>query len=85
MIPSVTDLRATIALNTKATDIEHKMPNFTSLATNFTYLAVLNAKATKIENKVADTISFNNTQEFNRLTKISFDAKMKEASAKGPY
>ena len=82
MIPSVTDLRATTALNIKATDIKHKMPNFTYLATKFTYLAVLNAKATEIENKVPDTISFNNTQEFNRLTKISLDAKMKEARGK---
>ena len=42
--------------------------------------AGLNAKATKIGSKKHDTASFITTQEFNRLTKISFDAKMKEAA-----
>ena len=36
-------------------------------------------KATEIGNKLYDTSHFINTQEFNKLTKISFNAKMKEA------
>ena len=55
------------------------MPDITSLATK----AALNTKFTEIANKITETISrFVNTQEFNRLTKISFDTRMKEA-AKG--
>ena len=38
-----------------------------------------NAKTTEIENKVPDTSHFINAQEFNRLTKTSFDARIKEA------
>ena len=40
----------------------------------------MNAKATEIENKIPDTGHFINTQEFKRLTKISFDARIKEAA-----
>ena len=42
--------------------------------------AGLNAKAAKIGSKKLDTTKFITTQEFNRLTKISFDAKMKETA-----
>ena len=40
--------------------------------------AALITETTKIENEVADTSYFINTQELNRLRKISFDAKIKE-------
>ena len=36
-------------------------------------------KAIAFENKISDTNHFINTQEFNRLTKISLDTRMKEA------
>ena len=36
-------------------------------------------KAIVFENKISDTNHFINTQEFNRLTKISLDTRMKEA------
>ena len=36
-------------------------------------------KATEIENKTTKTSGFVTAPEFNRLTKISFDARMKEA------
>ena len=36
-------------------------------------------KAIAFENKISDTNRFINTQEFNRLTKISLDTRMKEA------
>ena len=39
---------------------------------------VLNIISTEIENEKLDTISFISTAEFNRLTKISFDARMKQ-------
>ena len=37
--------------------------------------SVLNIKATELENIIPD----NSQEEFNRSTKISFDARMKEA------
>ena len=42
--------------------------------------ATLNTEVTEIENKVPDTTGFITTPEFNRLTKISFVAKMKQAA-----
>ena len=42
--------------------------------------AALNTKATEIENKIPHTIGFITTPEFNRLTKINFDARMKEVT-----
>ena len=36
-------------------------------------------KAIAFENKISDTNHFINTQEFNRLTQISLDTRMKEA------
>ena len=63
-------------MNIKITEIENKICNFTGFVTT----AGLNAKATKIGSKKHDTASFITTQEFNRLTKIRFDAKMKEAA-----
>ena len=41
----------------------------------------MNTKSTEIENKILDTTTgFINTLEFNRLTKISFDATIKGAA-----
>ena len=73
-IPSVTDLVTAIVLHTKITEIENKMPYITGLVTT----AVLNTKAPETKSKIPDTNHFINTQEFKRLTKISFDARMKE-------
>ena len=73
--PNVTGLVSIVALNTKVTEIEKKMLNMTNLATK----TALNTKATEIENKIFDTSYFINTQEFNRLTKICFDARIEEA------
>ena len=50
------------------------MPGITNLAAK----AALNIQITEIKNKVPDTIGFITTPEFNRLRKITFDAKMKE-------
>ena len=41
--------------------------------------SVLNTKATELENIIPDNSHFVNTEEFNRSTEISFDARMKEA------
>ena len=41
--------------------------------------SVLNTKATELQNIIPDNSHFVNTEEFNRSTKISFDARMKEA------
>ena len=63
------------ALNTKAVDVQSKkITGITNLATK----ASLNKKVTEIGNKISDTIGFITTPEFNRLTKISFDARIKQ-------
>ena len=63
--PKTSDLAKKTDLNTKTAEIEDKI----SLATS----SAFNAKPTEIENKVPDTSHFINTQEFNKLTKRSFD------------
>ena len=76
-IPSITGLVTTTALN--ARDIQ--IPDITNLATKADLLKIntaLNTKTAETENKIPDTSHFINTPEFNRLTKISFDARMKE-------
>ena len=42
--------------------------------------AALNTKATDIENKTPDTKGFITPPEFSKLTKIHFDARMKETT-----
>ena len=64
-------LATAAALNTKLTEIENKILGITNLATK----AALNTEATGIENRMADAISLITTPEFNRLTKIRFDAR----------
>ena len=64
-IPNTSDLAKKTDLNTKTAEIEDKI----SLATS----SAFNAKPTETENKVPDTSHFINTQEFNKLTKRSFD------------
>ena len=39
----------------------------------------MSTKATAVENKIPDTTCFITTLDFNRLTKINFDARMTEA------
>ena len=53
-----------------------KIPNIASLAAE----AALNTKAAEIENKIRDSTGFITTPQFNRLVKIRFDARMKEAA-----
>ena len=52
------------------------MADITSISTK----ATLNTKTREIENKIPDTTGFIATTEFNRLTNIRFDARMKEAT-----
>ena len=73
-VPYITNLATKTALNTKVTKIESKIPDITKLATK----AALNTKATEIENKKLDTTSYITTSEFNRLTKISLNARIIE-------
>ena len=63
------------SLNAKTREVESEIPYITNQATK----VALNAKATEMENEILDTTGFITIPEFNRLTKISFDAKMKEA------
>ena len=57
----------------KAVEVECKTNGITNLATT----AVLNTKATEIENKELDIAGFITT---SRLSKISFDSRIKEAA-----
>ena len=66
-------MSAKTALNTKVTEVESKRSDITNLATK----AALNTKAREIENNVTDTTSFITIPEFNRLAKLSFDARIK--------
>ena len=72
----VTYLATKADLNTKTADIESKIPDITYLAAK-TNLCV---KATEIENKIPYTVSFIATPKFNRLTKTSVTAKIKDAT-----
>ena len=65
----------TAAQNTKVTEIENK------ICTNLTTKAPLNTKATEIENKIPDATGFTTAPEFNRSTKINFDARIKEVKS----
>lgn len=56
-----------------AVEVESKIPGVTNLATK----AVHNAKTTETENKITNTTDFITTPEFNILTEIGFDSKLK--------
>ena len=53
-----------------------KVRDITNLATR----AIFNTKVTEIENKIPDITGSLTTPGFNRLTKICFDTRMKEAN-----
>ena len=73
-IPDIINLGMKFALNTDATKIESKMPDITCLTSKL----ALNTKVIETE-KMPDTTSFMTTPEFNRLAKISFNARIKKA------
>ena len=54
--------------------VESKILCITNLATK----AAFNIKATEIENRTSNTTGITTTPEFNKLTKTSFDARMKK-------
>ena len=51
-----------------------KTPNITNVATKVAF----NAKTTEIENKITPASSFIIIPEFNGLTKLTFDRRMKK-------
>ena len=55
---------------------EIEIPNVSGFVTTTT----LNTKDTQIENKIPDTTGSFTSPEFNRLTKISFDVRIKETT-----
>ena len=75
----------------KITEIENKIPDISQAAlvalatakitdiTDQVTKTTINTKAAEIGNKIPVTLSFITTQEFSQITKISFDASMKEA------
>ena len=76
----------------KITEIENKIPDISQAAlvalatakitdiTDQVTKTTINTKAAEIGNKILVTLSFITTQEFSQITKISFDASMKEAA-----
>ena len=52
----------------------------TKLAECESTMAVHNRKPQKMKTKISDTTDFITTPEFNRLTKINFDTRMKQES-----
>ena len=72
-IPSITWLFSAYALSAKVVEIGNNIPDNANLAAKPAF-----TKVAEIENKINDTSRFINTQELNRLAKISFDTKMKE-------
>lgn len=62
-------------MNTKATEVESKIVEIT----NLTAKTAFNRKATKTENKTFDNTGFIKTPKSNRLSKIGFQARIKEA------
>ena len=75
-IPSITNLATKAAVNTKTIEVESEIPDITILTTK----VALNTKSIEIEKKPSDATGFITTPEFNRLTKISCDTKIKKAS-----
>ena len=72
-IPSITGLFSAYALSAKVVEIGNNIPDNANLAAKPAF-----TKVAEIENKINDTSRFINTQELNRLAKISFDTKIKE-------
>ena len=71
-IPGITGLVTTAALDA----------NLQKLKTKYQILLIQLPKllkAAQIDNKIPDNSHFINTQGFNRLTKINFDVRLKEA------
>lgn len=64
-------------MNTRAAELESKIRDFTNLATK----TAANKESTEIENKIFDATG-SITSGFNRLTKISFGARVKEKFCK---
>ena len=61
----------TIVLNTNISEVENKIPDTSSLATN----TVLNTKISEVENKIPYHNKYITTPEFNKLTA----ARLKQA------
>ena len=72
-ISYIASLETKATLDTMAVQVESKIPGVTNLATK----TVHNAKTTEIENKRTNTTDFITTPEFNILTEITFDSKLK--------
>ena len=64
-------------MNTRAAELESKIRDFTNLATK----TAANKESTEIENKIFDATG-SITSEFNRWTKTSFGARVKEKFCK---
>ena len=72
-IPSDNNSVTTAALNVNTTEIEDEIPGITNLDYKTTIII-------KAGNKIPDTTGFITTPEFNRLSKINFDARKKEST-----
>ena len=72
-MPDFTNLATKAVLNTKAIEIENKIPGINDQA----IIAALNTKTAKIEDTISDSSNF---FDIHKLAKISLDVRMVEAS-----
>ena len=71
-MPDITNLATKAVLNTKAIEIENKIPSINDQA----IIAALNTKTAKIEDTMSDSSNF---FDIHKSAKISLDARMVEA------
>ena len=63
-----------MVLNTKISEVENKIPDTSSLVT----ATGTNTRISEVENKIADHAKHFTNQEFNKLTKETFSARLKQ-------
>ena len=68
-------LVTTTVLNTKISEVENKIPDTSSLVTT----TILDTKVGEVQNKILDNSKYITTQEFHKLTKEHFAARLNQA------
>ena len=68
-------LVTTTVLNTKISVVENKIPDTSSLVTT----TILDTKVGEVQNKILDNSKYITTQEFHKLTKEHFAARLNQA------
>ena len=77
-IPDITNLATKTNLNTRQAEVDWiQLSDVNNLVTK----DIVNTKTTEIQSKTPDTQAFITTPDFNWLTTINFEAKMKEETS----